>query len=344
MLMVVFGAGASYDAIPSFPPGTPSRINYDSQFRMPLADHLFEDRDYFVRVQDEYKEYHPIVPLLRSRIDDKSVEQVLQGLLAEVDKYPQRRCQLAAIRYYLQTMIHNCEHMWWSMGRGVTNHVTLLDQIQRWRQNTNECVCFVTFNYDTLIERALRIIGINFDMPSDYINNNFFKLIKLHGSITWGREVLCNWDIRGQSNTDIAHKVIQNIHGITINQTYDKIDNYPPDPKYDVPRFPAIAIPVEVKNDFECPANHVAKLKEMIPQVDRILIIGWRATEKPFLQLLAADLKLPVKGLVVAGSGHEALTTIANIKRANVKGDFEPSRHAFTNFILTQAIDQFLNK
>jgi hypothetical protein len=345
MLMVVFGAGASYDAIPSFPPGTsPLEMPYyDKNNRMPLADHLFEDRANFVEVLNEYKECHPVVPYLRNRISGKSVEQVLQGLLAEADQYPQGRKQLAAIRYYLQSMIYHTEDKWWRVGNGVTNHITLLDQIQRWRQRTKEPVCFVTFNYDTLIERALRTIGIDFNYPADYINHMDYKLIKLHGSITWGRVV--RGPIQSHDKMDIAHEVIKHIDEITISQTYDTVGSYPPREQNGVVWFPAIAIPVEIKDAFECPSEHVTKLKEMIPQIDKILIIGWRATEQPFLQLLAEGLKRPVKGLIVAGDEAEALTTFANIKQAMVEGDFVPSPHkGFTDFIVNRTIDGFLSE
>lgn len=73
-------------------------------------------------------------------------------------------------------------------------------------------------------------------------------------------------------------------------------------------------------------------------------MIGWRATEQPFLQLLAESLMHPVKGLIVAGGTNEAQSTFENIKQAKVKGDFSLSAHGFTDFILNRTIDQFLNK
>jgi hypothetical protein len=39
----------------------------------------------------------------------------------------------------------------------------------------------------------------------------------------------------------------------------------------------------EVKAKFECPKEHPSALIEAIPQIDRILVIGWQATEEHFL-------------------------------------------------------------
>ena len=47
----------------------------------------------------------------------------------------------------------------------------------------------------------------------------------------------------------------------------------------------AIALPVETKNEFEFPEAHLKKLRSVIPEVTRILIIGWRGTEEHFLKL-----------------------------------------------------------
>ena len=51
------------------------------------------------------------------------------------------------------------------------------------------------------------------------------------------------------------------------------------------PMLPAIAIPTRSKTDFECPREHRERLMALIPQIDRLLIIGWRSTEQHFLRL-----------------------------------------------------------
>jgi hypothetical protein len=70
MLMVIFGAGASYDSCPTYPPGTAVPASPDSlnhYHRPPLAIELFEDRPVFAEAIEHYfPECQPIVPRLRS--------------------------------------------------------------------------------------------------------------------------------------------------------------------------------------------------------------------------------------------------------------------------------------
>lgn len=47
----------------------------------------------------------------------------------------------------------------------------------------------MTFNYDRMIESALRSLGVTIEGIPQYIAGSAFKLFKLHGSIHWGREV-----------------------------------------------------------------------------------------------------------------------------------------------------------
>src|SRR5207302_10386358 len=50
-------------------------------------------------------------------------------------------------------------------------------------------ICFVTFNYDTMLDEELaRLLGVQIKDMSDYAQRDY-ALIKLHGSVNWGREV-----------------------------------------------------------------------------------------------------------------------------------------------------------
>jgi hypothetical protein len=73
--------------------------------------------------------------------------------------------------------------------------------------------------------------------------------------------------------------------------------------------FPAIAVPVEKKDQFACPRTVVEQLAQALPQVSKVLVIGWRATEANFLSLLGnkfSGLKLGVRLHIVAGAGQLA--------------------------------------
>jgi hypothetical protein len=48
----------------------------------------------------------------------------------------------------------------------------------------------VTFNYDTLLDRACRtVLGLKLITPEAYIGEGDYMVLKLHGSIDWWEEV-----------------------------------------------------------------------------------------------------------------------------------------------------------
>ena len=108
MLMVIFGAGASYDCVSSRLPDKYPPTHYP--YRLPLANQLFDDRRDFNAWMNEYPKCRPIIPLLRNASLDGSVESELERLRAEGADYPERYKQLAAVQFYLRRMLWGCEN------------------------------------------------------------------------------------------------------------------------------------------------------------------------------------------------------------------------------------------
>jgi hypothetical protein len=82
--------------------------------------------------------------------------------------------------------------------------------------------------------------------------------------------------------------------------------------------FPAISIPVQDKDEFTCPENHINALAEVLPQVTKVLTVGWRATEADFLRMIGSPLTgLPQASalMVVSGDQAGAAETALNLKR-----------------------------
>ncbi len=334
MLMVILGAGASYDSFAPRPASSHTILG-----RPPLADQLFDPtRDFFAEALARYPEALAVATDLRIRARNQTVEQVLEGLRDEAATDHRRHRQLAAIRYYLQDMISQCEEIWKNeITRGATNYQSLLDRIERVRHKTDETVCLVTFNYDTMLDEAMSAVEKQIESIDDYINSESYKVIKLHGSITWGREVEDDIGVPGNVSGDpIVRELTNRVPHLTITNNYHWVRQRP------ISRadsgtvlFPAIAIPVQSKEEYECPEPHYQTLKRFLPDVTKILIIGWHGAEKHFLQDLKDGLsKNKPQVMVVCGDAGSGTDTIVNMKAAGIHADYKDAvEYGFSHLV-----------
>lgn len=327
MLMVVLGAGASYDSSPDLAVGM-----RDEPLRPPLANDLFINRAHYRQFRDRYPQFHEVIPELLPR-PGGTIEDALQRLQDEGGRNPRRKPQLLAIRYYLKDLLSFLSANWLSQVGGVTNYAALIGQIQNHRKD-DEPVCLVTFNYDTLIESALRAhFGLGFDGIADYISPRPFHLFKLHGSTDWGRPLV---SAPGSTFRGTPEEMIQHVERLGIsNQVYTET-MYRGSPQL----YPAIAIPVLTKDSFECPAEHVQQLTDTIPRVSKILTIGWRGTERHFLKLLKGV--GPIFLVTVAGTEAEAVEVRERIQAIGIGLRDAVAFGGFTDTIVGRRLDGFL--
>lgn len=272
MLMVILGAGATYDSSPYFPAtkGTTAE-------RPPLADELFLNRATFQMGKDKFPQFRPMIPQLIHR-GGATVEQVLRRQLERAADYPPLHVQLMAIRYYLQWIMLDSVSLWQSsFAHGATNQLALVHRIRQ-AHKSHDPVCLVTFNYDTLLESALER---EFRAITDYVSDPTFKLIKLHGSVNWGHRVMAPaLSYLPLDNAErAAREVIAHATQLNLAPHFEITSGMPPAAEPGIVRVPAIALPVEQKSDFECPPAQLDLLCGLLPRVTRILTVGWRATE-----------------------------------------------------------------
>jgi len=320
MLLVIVGAGASYDSVPHLPPLSPAggaQQNWTptvqrapgthEEFRPPLAFQLFEDRKSFVAAMQTFPECLPIIPMLRGNVP---VEQQLAAFEEQANTFPPRRRQLLAIRFYLQSVIWNCQKNWHHHHNGINNYATFLDAIERWRHASNERVCIATFNYDTMFEEAMeQVLGMTFEHFGRYVSDPRYQLIKLHGSMDWGLEINIPQSPRSWRD------VIGNADVLTASTRFRKAGLNVVFEDGTV-GFPAIAIPVEKKSDFMCPPEHFQIIGNLLTSVNKIITLGWRAQEQHFLKMLHSRLTGLPKDLdlmIVSGSAAGATETLANL-------------------------------
>ena len=310
MLIVIFGAGASYDSAPDFPPpypqaqgghaqlvsATPAPPNPREFWRPPLTPQLFLDSNgEFGPIVRNYPKLLPILPQLRRPSSGRSVEEELESRQAESSGDPERTRQLFSVRYYLHDLLLKVSDEWLKHTSGVTNYVTLLDQI-RHLNTAGEPVCLVTFNYDLLLDRAL----VSFDYKQTNPENEallahpIFKLLKPHGSVDWARY------IEAPPNTRLGiEQVIEQANTLKLTNTYIRANatHSASVHSFERPIVPAIAVPVQTKTEdtFEWPRSHSDTLQQLLPSVTKILIIGWQAKEAHFLKILKE--RLPTAGI-----------------------------------------------
>jgi hypothetical protein len=292
-----------------------------------------------------------LIPQLRK--PGITVEQELARLQEEAKVYPERHRQLAALHYYLHFALWECQNRWHDVHAGITNYVTLLDEIERWRYEKKEQVCFVTFNYDTMLEEAMfQVLRLELQDMDSYHRSENYSLFKLHGSVNWGR-VVENIDRPGMNPTSYYQLLIDTVKpgDSSITGRYHLCDvEMRPKPDTGVVLYPALSIPVENKDEFSCPFGHVTALEGMLPKVTKMITVGWRATEAEFLTKLKLSRTVPVAGirqvlsmLVVSGSKEGTEETLKNL--ASYRGAYDPSRNVdkevttgFTGLISNLAI------
>jgi len=337
VLMVIFGAGASWDSYERLPPPNVNNL------RLPLANRLFDSR--FGNYYRLFPKCQPLIQRLQRQ--DVNVENVLEKFQSEETRHPARRTQLVSVRYYVNLMLARCQSDWTDqVTKGVTNYQTMLDQIEAQRVQ-GEKICLVTFNYDTLLEHAIidSLVGVPLNTIPDYISSDY-KVIKPHGSINWAHPIRNFQSHRGNSQ-DLISDIIASVASLDVDaESYETVSDDPFARPYQRPYFPALAIPVEHKQHYECPQEHWKVLEDCLRQVTKVLIIGWRANENDFLDTLVKRITKKARMMVVSGTERGADEVVGRIsakfRPTGIVHDFVPSKPGFSNFTSSSEWESFL--
>jgi len=336
MILVVLRAGASYDSVAAHPAPPSLEAEYP---RLPLADQLFALRDEFRKASAIYAEVQTVLPRLPPRASGSNVEEVLAALASEVERLPERKKQLLALRFYITRVIRDSENKWCDRNHGELNHATLFDLLDLYR-GTEE-VCVVTFNYDTLVERTLpKRLGPRPDFGALTDGRNGYRLFKLHGSITWNR-ILAPGIQEGRDPHDLLARYAQ----IQITDKFRMVESQRPEAVFiDGLHFiPAIAVPVANKAEFECPAGHVEVLNELLPSTSRLIVIGWRAGEEHFLNLLKNRVKESTPMLILNGREEDGKATRDRLVRIGLQGETPSMSFGFTTGLVSGYLKRWLS-
>lgn len=340
MLVVIFGAGASFDSV-----NTRVTTGLEMKYRPPLAKELFDSRDTFSQVIDQYPQIRPIASnLRRSMAAGKDFEQTLEKIQERYPESVEIKRQLGALRFYLREIIRISSNEWFSQARGVTNYTELFSELENWRRINNERIVYVTFNYDNLTERSLgEVLNRPFGGLNDYINDEKTLLIKPHGSINWTQiSQLYNVTAYDHSQTYVINRFE---HLRFTGEMAFVGDGFDIDADDGYINIPAIAIPMNRKSEFICPENHLNVLWDCLRTADRIMTVGWRANEEHFKKSWRNLVltQLPVKTLVCSNTKEGAQVTIENLKSAGIASDFTIAEGGFSELLGTEVFDRFLS-
>jgi hypothetical protein len=167
MLMVVLGAGASYDCVPESNLG-PIMYGQRNELQPPLTNGLFDlSRDLVLQAAQAFDTQGALILELQAvaTAAEGSVEEELQRHLARAEQGDENMGRgLLALRYFIRYVVSHSTRQWAQAAGGQTNYRALLAKIDRRRSDDNEEVLHVTFNYDLLLEQALSAqLGIDKD-------------------------------------------------------------------------------------------------------------------------------------------------------------------------------------
>lgn len=332
MLMVIFGAGASYDSAQAFQ--LPETLR--QTWRPPLANDLFRDpNQFFGHIVGRYPKLSHILPYLREPAGGRSVEEVLESLQGEADGVPERKREFASVQFYLRDLFFEVSDKWRDATSGITNYAPLIGEVLRLNRN-EEPICLVTFNYDLLLDRALESFDYKPQSPHDQFKAHpVLKLFKPHGSANWARFVDLNPDSRL-----LPQHLIERAESLKFTSEFVTISGIHASQTFPEGRtaFPVIAVPFQNKTEetFCWPSDHLKQLQAFLPSIARILIIGWQAREAHFAKILRNSLPKVSHVMVVGKDPTDALQTLtrfaestALVQKANID-KAAPARGTFS--------------
>jgi len=333
-LTVILGAGASFDC-------TQERItDFSQDYWPPLVNELFAFRLSFNKILRKYPRAEALSEEIRTKLEaGVSLEALLRQLASE-DNFAIKK-QYWEIPLYLQELLGEVsEHF---VRFGGTKYDTLVRAIAR---STFQEVLFLTVNYDLFLDDALKLMhGVTFSTLDSYCpKDSGWSLIKLHGSVNWGKKLLT-------PHNPIPNSVelLNTLDGeIELDQKIQILSGHHDESRFIGSDFfyPSLAVPIEGKDEFACPEEHIQKAKSFLKFCSNFIIIGFSALDEHVLKQLEA-VQYVRKLMVVNGSEASALEAIRRIASKNMKFSHENYPDClyaggFRDFMTSGELDRFL--
>jgi hypothetical protein len=343
-LLVIVGAGASFDC-------ASDKVFKDPDLRPPLVTELFASRLEFSSVLRSYPLAQAAAADIRPTIESGSVaieEFLRERLCNSNDTYARRRYRQVPL--YLQELLHRVSN---TRGSGYTSHPDNYDALLNATLALEEVV-FISLNYDTLLDQSLSNYE-PLDSKTSYLGlKRNWSLIKLHGSVNWGRKIM-NDALRKRTtleSEEFAH-AIDKVHddlvldpNIIIHIPESRLTSirHDQDGAY---YYPALSVPLGSADEVACPDEHLAHLRDRLKDFQplNILVIGYSGLDEEVRRHLSGisqptiDLRI-VNGNADAGeAAYRRLEADINPRGLLTDPVFSGG---FTEFVLSGELADFI--
>jgi hypothetical protein len=354
--IVVIGAGASFDCSGMDYGGIDLEVEglrslpY-AQVRPPLTNQLVEPSLFHNEIISRYPQCRPLIGELQTVLDRNgsaiSLERALADYAESAEEDPERKVHLMAMRFYIRDLLWAASDFMLSnqISGGVTNYVKLLTTLRMWAIKTNRLLCFVSFNYDTLLESACASYW-QFD-PHDldsYLADDWVKVVKPHGSIAWvwpatveGEALSSNqsWE---RATIVATNRLDDPVRILPRRMTRGALVSLPP-------AVPALALPMDGKAEFVWPPEQDLFFGSLEDRATHLITIGWRGAEPHFLARLGTALSKGAKSVIVGRSASDVQTTLGIVEHAVGRARQISQRgfdRGFSEFLRSGEVEDFL--
>jgi hypothetical protein len=347
-LAVILGAGASYDC------ASIGVTPINQEYRPPLVSGIFAGWPPFQKILQKYPKARTLASTIAVRVNQGNpLEAVLRDLRDSEEGHIIR--QFRQIPLYLQELFGEISIHYTSEA---VNYTYLVNRLL---YSDFERVAFITLNYDLFLERSLGTISSSTGAAWKPEHLSFYEepdrkwmLIKLHGSVNWGR-LLSSREMKGTWTHEqmldevdaLAFSLEKVLVGdITVLASHQErsIQKAAMHNLY----YPALSVPVDGKYEFVCPEKHIEALRDFLSSCENYLLIGVSGRDRDLTDFLKMHIgNCAVLGIVEANqeAAQEVVGrfcgTVQQFAKANLRKVYSQGFGGFTN-VRSYSLDEFL--
>lgn len=334
-LFVILGAGASFDCAPA---GTSAPVDHD--LWPPLTPDLFTtERAGYVPILAKYPLAKAAAAELSTGQTAVSLEAYLRERYRDSEHEHDRRI-FSGVLPYLQELLYTVSTRFTYFPQ---NYEVLATKLLRLKE-----IVFVSLNYDLLLDNTLLAFDPDKIGMGWYVRSKRnWSLVKLHGSVDWGRLLLTPdgmrsftapaADLQVISEITLRSGELYEIRGFISDSGANSGDLY----------FPALAAPVGVADELVCPPDHVAFLRQRFAETQpmHVLVIGYSGIDKEVVSLIRESGR-GIKTLTIVDRDEGSAVAVAErLAEQGVSAeDTKPSHARFSSWVRDGGLDAFIQE